>query len=221
MKRSRLILAATGLILFMILAIHIQTNGAISFDAPVCRAIYAARDGALTFFFTIITYLANWQTISLLCIVMLLVPGWRRTYGFPLTISALASTFFYYILKAIYQRPRPEPFLHLITEGGYSFPSGHTVTAFIFYGMMIYLLHNRIKAQGNKKSRALINGITVLLSVLIFLIALSRVYLGVHYPSDILAGFGLGTLLLIALIETWERYGKLLLPPRKTDGNTC
>ncbi len=87
-----------------------------------------------------------------------------------------------HILKNIVQRPRPTE-CRLIDESGYSFPSGHSMASAAFYGFLIYLLYKKVK---NKKLR---NTLIVLLFLLIFLIGISRIYLGVHYTSDVLAGF--------------------------------
>ena len=86
------------------------------------------------------------------------------------------------ILKNIVQRPRPTEY-GLINQSGYSFPSGHSMASVAFYGFLIYLIFKKVK---NKKVR---NTVIFCLALLIFLIGISRIYLGVHYTSDVLAGF--------------------------------
>jgi len=95
-----------------------------------------------------------------------------------LGISALLNQ----ILKHIIQRPRPTEF-RIIDERGYSFPSGHSMVSAAFYGFLIYLIYKNVK---NKYLKC---GLIAALSLLIVLIGTSRVYLGVHYTSDVLAGF--------------------------------
>lgn len=95
-----------------------------------------------------------------------------------LGISALLNQ----ILKHIIQRPRPTEF-RIIDESGYSFPSGHSMVSAAFYGFLIYLIYKKVK---NKYLKC---GLIATLSLLIVLIGTSRVYLGVHYTSDVLAGF--------------------------------
>ena len=86
------------------------------------------------------------------------------------------------ILKLIVRRARPTGF-RLVAETGYSFPSGHSMVSMAFYGYLIYLIHKNVK---NKKLRWTL---MVGFGLLIFIIGMSRIYLGVHYTSDVFAGF--------------------------------
>lgn len=206
MKTLKPIISLACLLLFTLIAVQITRNGALFFDAPIQRGVLAIRNEHLTIVLTIVTYIGNRQTITLLCIIMLLNPMWRKIYGYFLSASALVSTLFYHILKNIFKRPRPEFMPHLVIEHGYGFPSGHTMTSIVFFGLMIYLLHLFFNKKEDKKVP--LYGAITLLSSLIILIPLSRIYLGVHYPSDILAGASLGISLLIALTEIHSKYLK-------------
>ena len=106
-----------------------------------------------------------------------------------LGISALLNQ----ILKRIIQRPRPTKF-RIIEESGYSFPSGHSMVSAAFYGFLIYLIYKNIKNKYLKW------GLISLLTILIILIGTSRIYLGVHYTSDVLAGFLIAVSYLIIFI---------------------
>lgn len=86
------------------------------------------------------------------------------------------------LLKRIVQRPRPEKF-RIINESGYSFPSGHSMISMAFYGFLIYLIYKNVKNKYLKWS------LMIILGLLIISIGISRIYLGVHYTSDVLAGF--------------------------------
>ena len=86
------------------------------------------------------------------------------------------------ILKRIVQRPRPTQY-RLIDESGYSFPSGHSMVSAAVYGFLIYLIFKKVKNRTLKWS------LITILTTLIILIGISRIYLGVHYTSDVLAGF--------------------------------
>ena len=88
------------------------------------------------------------------------------------------------ILKRIVQRPRPTEY-RIIEESGYSFPSGHSMASAAFYGFFIYLVFKRLN---NKKIKLFLIS---MLGLLIILIGVSRIYLGVHYTSDVIAGFSI------------------------------
>ena len=98
------------------------------------------------------------------------------------------------LLKRILRRPRPTEF-RIVEETGYSFPSGHSMVSMAFYGYLIYLIYRYIKNKYIKWS------LIVLLSILICLIGISRIYLGVHYTSDVLGGFLLSISYLVVYIS--------------------
>ena len=85
-------------------------------------------------------------------------------------------------LKTLVQRPRPEGF-RLIEETGFSFPSGHSMVAMAFFGLIVWLVW---RYEANRRQRALL---TLAFAVVIVMIGVSRIYLGVHYASDVLGGF--------------------------------
>lgn len=98
------------------------------------------------------------------------------------------------ILKLIIARPRPER-LQLVFEKGYSFPSGHSMVAFGFYGFLIYLIYKNIE---NKKIKY---PLVAFLALLILFIGISRIYLGVHYVTDVIGGFIFAFLYLIVFVK--------------------
>lgn len=99
-----------------------------------------------------------------------------------------------YILKVIIRRPRPVV-NQLISEIGFSYPSGHSMVGTAFYGLLLYLVYKYVKNKYLKYS------LMVLLSIIIIFVPLSRVYLGVHYTSDVLVGFLISIVYLIFLID--------------------
>ena len=98
------------------------------------------------------------------------------------------------LIKIIVRRPRPEV-VTLIRESGYSFPSAHSMISFAFYGFIIYLI---LKKSKLKKLKVLNS---ILLTLLILFIGISRVYLGVHYATDVLGGFLIALAYLIVFIK--------------------
>ena len=105
------------------------------------------------------------------------------------------------IIKNIIGRDRPSD-INIITEAGKSFPSGHSAVSMVVYGYLIYLTYNYIK---NKKIKYLLISI---LSILILVVGLTRIYLGVHYTSDVLGGYLLGIVYLLLFTYISDKYIK-------------
>lgn len=97
------------------------------------------------------------------------------------------------------QRPRPTEF-RIVEETGYSFPSGHSMVSMAFYGYLVYLIYKYVKNKYIKWTSI------TLLSILIFLIGISRIYLGVHYTSDVVGGFLISIAYLIIYINIMDKH---------------
>ena len=177
---------ATCLAVFFALWLMVEMDHASLIDDPVRNAVISMRSEWLTPLMKVITYMGNWQFITAVCLVLLLISKTRITYGVPLSIGALFVSLANKGIKAIVMRPRPDAAMFLIEQGGWSFPSGHSITSMFFYGMAIWLIRR------NLKDCRLANVLTALLAIPMILIGVSRVYLGVHYPTDVLAGWSLG-----------------------------
>jgi len=195
MNKKRALPAIAGFVLFAAISYLIITQDTLAFDTVLREYIYRIRNEGLTFFFTMVTSLGNWNTITLICCLFLLVPRVRMSFGVPLSAAAILASLIQKSLKVSFHRARPDLALHLINQGGYSFPSGHSFTVLIFYGMIIFLCRQNIK------DRKAANLITFLFSCLIILIGFSRIYLGVHYPTDVLGGWSLGLCVLMIMIS--------------------
>ena len=102
------------------------------------------------------------------------------------------------ILKHIIQRKRPN-INRLIPEKGYSFPSGHSMMSMAFYGMLIFLIFKYVKNTTLKWT------LIVILTILLSTIGITRIYLGVHYPSDVIGGFVVSLTYLFILTEIYNK----------------
>lgn len=131
--------------------------------------------------------------------IFLLIIIKNKTIGRFICLNLALSAGLNQLLKHIVQRPRPTEY-RLIDESGYSFPSGHSMVSAAFYGFLIYLIFKNVK---NKYIKSI--SIT-LLSLLVCLIGISRIYLGVHYTSDVLAGFLISILYLIIFTSIVDNY---------------
>ena len=123
----------------------------------------------------------------------------NKRKGIFVSINLILVVLINQLLKFAIQRDRPFG-VAIMIEKGFSFPSGHSMVSTAFYGFLIYLVYRY--CQNNKLKYSFIFG----LSCLIFLIGISRVYLGVHYMSDVVAGFFLSIAYLILYIRIVNRY---------------
>jgi len=190
---------STCLAVFFALWLMVEVGDASLIDDPIRNAVISTRSDWLTPIMKVITYMGNWQTITVICLILLAFRKTRLTYGVPLSIGALFVSLANKGIKAIVMRPRPDQVMFLIEQGGWSFPSGHSITSMFFYGMAIWLIRR------NVTDPRLANILTVLLAIPMVLIGVSRVYLGVHYPTDVLAGWCLGVLVIAAIAEIIKR----------------
>lgn len=146
------------------------------------------------------TYLGKSQIISagvaLACLFFLIYQRWH--YLIALLASVLGGEVFVWLIKNLVERPRPELVNALTPEAGYSFPSGHSFVAFSFYGLLCYVVFRASHKWWLKLSECL----AALL--IIILIGFSRIYLGVHYPTDVLASYASGAAWLTVIITGLE-----------------
>jgi len=143
-----------------------------------------------------ITYIGNWQTIVGLGIVVLVIL-WslkKKKETILFATAVVSGEIIKEFLKLIFHRERPDASLALIQESGYSFPSGHAFMSVIFYGMICYFIYQACK---NKWQKIIL---LITTTILVFLIGYSRVYLGVHWASDVFAGWLIGGAILVFFI---------------------
>lgn len=187
-----LMVAADG---FIDLAGDVWLQEGLEWDVPVMQAIHTFSTPLMDTIFTVITHTAGTAII----IPIVLVCGWlwyqRQFYRLALLIvSVVGNGLLNLSLKLLFERPRPDVFPPVMAESSFSFPSGHTASAVAFYGVLAVFLW-----EDRRRGLALLCGLWVLL------VAFSRVYLGVHYPSDVLASFSLGVVWVILVILNDER----------------
>lgn len=196
-----LLISVLALWAFASLADNVWEGESFAFDSQVIAAVHSVANGALTTLMMGVTMLGDWRVLTALGVIFGLV-WWRRGQRSRVVMLALAylgGAGLDQLLKLIFHRVRPETAGTVITVQGYSFPSGHAMMSLCFYGMLIYLLvHER-------SHLARVLGLVAAI-VLIGLIGLSRIYLGVHYPSDIVGGFTAGFVWLMANILGYQRY---------------
>ena len=140
-----------------------------------------------------ITHLGGAIFLITLSLILLLIIK-NKKIGILIWLNLGISVLLNQALKFIIQRPRPTEF-RIINESGYSFPSGNSMVSAAFYGFLIYLIYKNVKNKYLKWS------LITLLSLVILTIGISRIYLGVHYTSDVIAGFLISVSYLIIFIH--------------------
>jgi undecaprenyl-diphosphatase len=202
-----LILVVGGINLFIELTDTLTTEMLSGYDASITEYVISYRNPILTRYFLFVTYLGDtygYLTVVVLCLLvsMLVFKNWK--YVTQTTLVLILASVSNMILKRFIARARPG-IEHLVSVETLSYPSGHAMSAMAFYGFVIYLFY-RFKMKFLLK----ISIITVL-GLIILSIGISRIYLGVHYPSDILGGFIAGfiwvifCILIFDLVEIFRR----------------
>ncbi|RTQ46222.1 phosphatase PAP2 family protein [Hymenobacter gummosus] len=200
-----LAVGTAAVLIFLLLGRQVLGDGQLGFDLGAYHWAQRFIGPENRAWAEAITFLATRNFITaaaLLLIGYFLVIRRHRWYSLRVPVVALGSISLNLLLKAFYHRPRPDS--PLVSASGLSFPSGHAMISASFYGLLIYLTWRHVD---NKSLRWLL---IVLLSTLILLIGLTRVYLRVHYASDVLAGFCAGALWLLVAIPMLNRLEELI-----------
>jgi len=174
------IMALVILILFIMIVVSLFNDTITIFDNFCYDKVSVLINDKMTFFVRMITNLGS--AVALISVTILIMLFFKnKRYGIITGVNLIVVFLFNLLLKFIFARPRPEN-INLIEEGGYSFPSAHAMVSTAFYGFLIYLI---IKSNLSKKSKIIYS---VLFLILILFICLTRIYLGVHYASDVVGG---------------------------------
>lgn len=190
-KNYKWIIFFVFFVIFLAIAEDVFEQEIFEFDSMVYNFLVNNRNEALNNFFKIITQFGSALVliiITILCVIFIRDKKYKILVPANLVTIAIINI----VLKNFFLRPRPNE-LRLIEETGYSFPSGHAMASTAFYGLLIYITHEKIE------NKILRNTICIMLGLLILLISVSRIYVGVHYTSDVIAGtcFSIAYLILI------------------------
>lgn len=179
-KKLRWILFVISIAVLGYLIQYIFMAQKTQFDEIVYTNIGKLITEPVTVVMKLFTILGSGVTILSIVFAVLCV-GYKKHAKY-MTINLIVITALNQLLKFIFVRPRPEEY-RLVQETGYSFPSGHSMISMAFYGLIAYWIWKNVKKPILKWS------LCILLAVLIIGIGISRIYLGVHYASDVIAGF--------------------------------
>lgn len=186
--------------LFMVTA-YLIANGKIEhFDLPIIQFIQGLETAWLTVIFKGFTWIGSAysvipMTVIICAILFFIMHDRKRAFLFAF---AIASTIILNeLLKLYFKRDRPEIY-RLMDIGGFSFPSGHTMMAFSLYGMIVYIAWRHLKTA-NKRIL-----LVTVAAFMAFSIAISRIYVGVHFPSDIVGGIAASTFWVTTVLSTFH-----------------
>lgn len=191
-----LIFVIAGINLFVELTDTLHTDALANYDRRITDFITSFRSPQLNKILQFITELGDFNGYLIMTAIStitfyLLFKNWRYVIEifFVLVVSGLSNV----ALKQVINRARPDA-EHLVSVSSLSYPSGHAMSAISFYGFIIYIIYN-LKLKGWVKT-----GLITIFSLLIFAIGFSRIYLGVHYPSDVAGGYIAGLIWVIFCI---------------------
>ena len=193
MKKCKWFFFFFALVIFILFTVLVITNNIAWFDDPVYNFLHAMFQDKTTIFFLIITSLSS-PFVLIVMSLLLLITNKDHKLSFLVILNLLLSTIGNTILKLIFLRERPSDF-PLIQESGYSYPSGHSMISMAYYGILIYIVR---QTDWSKKTKIIFS---ICLGLIIFLIGCSRIYLRVHYPSDVVAGFAISFVYLLTFIH--------------------
>lgn len=191
-KKEIIFIGLTSL-LFILLSIFVVTDKINYIDTLVHSYILNIRNNTLTKVLTIITNFAGASFLLALSVILLIVMKNKKN-SLYIMFNLVFSFFINEIAKAIFERSRPIG-INLVDETGLSFPSGHSMVGLSFYGFIVYLLCK------NQKNKTIKNILILSLILFTLLIGFSRIYLGVHYLSDVIGGFLLAIIYLTIYIK--------------------
>lgn len=192
----KFIILLISLVLFLFLAEDVFNKDIVRCDIIGYSIIKSFINSSNTQVMKVITWFGSATCLILLTIILFIVLKNKIT-SFLIAINLVIVTILNQLLKFVLQRPRPDDY-RLIDESGYSFPSGHSMISMAFYGYLIYLIY---KSKFNKYVKIIL--ITIFVFLILF-IGISRIYLGVHYTSDVIAGILLSISYLIVFIKLFK-----------------
>lgn len=192
-KYLNFILAGILVVALVVIMVLIKNGGIVGFDDGVYNLVTRNTNSFLDNTYKVFTFLASTLFVVSACVALLVFMKNKKIAG-TIFGSVAISTIVNIVIKSIFRRPRPEV-RRLVEEKSFSFPSGHTMAAVTLYGILIFFV---MRSKLNKNVKI---AISILLGLLPICVAVSRIYLGAHFASDVMGAAITSTALL--LVETY------------------
>lgn len=191
------------LLLFLFMANEVFRKGDTALDDALFRFADTHTSPQVTQLMIGISFFASAEYLMVVPPLVVLVFSFfkgLRWLGLKVLLISMSSAVLNQVMKRMFERPRPE--FAMLEQSGLSFPSGHAMIGGAFYGLLIYIVWRTVRD-------AMLRWVlTVLLTLLILLIGYSRIYLKVHYATNVLAGYAMGLLWLLLSVQLMRRLEK-------------
>lgn len=196
MKKFRYVLCGICFVLFLVILYFVLNYDTLSIDSNIYNFISnnIMTDGLNPF----VKFVTELGGVGFTVFLTLLIVIFSKKYRYFIAGNVVVATLVNQIVKHIVRRPRPNV-LRLVEESGYSFPSGHSMVSIALYGIIVYTIYKNVKNKYIKWISI------VLLSLLVLSIGFSRIYVGVHYATDVIGGFLLGFVVLVIYIDVYNK----------------
>lgn len=199
-KREKIEILAIILpiILFILIVLFFEAGKATSIETSFYNETTEHMSPVITSIMKIITHMGDSLIVCLVGLGLFIIPHMKRKVAIPVSITIVTSAVLNVILKNFFARQRPD-ILRLMNETDYSFPSGHAMINMALYTMLALLVMKYIK---NKTIKFLLLLYCITIPILI---GISRVYLGVHYITDVIGGWSIGFAISLCIYMLWNK----------------
>ena len=197
--KNKKIIFIVAIILFITVTILLLAGKIKELDEYINNLMLNIRNNSLTNIMIVITNIGSSYALIALSLLLLFIIKKKRI-PLAIIINLISVTLISQLFKFIIQRDRPEGF-NILVESGYSYPSGHSMVSMAYYGLIAYLIYKNVK---NKVLKTILI-ITIFIGII--LIGFSRLYLGMHYFSDVISGF----FAAIAYLMVFIHYYKMII----------